>query len=319
MVGIALGLRQLVQQGLGSSAARSPTASALPMIVSGMLLRAAGFAAMAVAHEPGSLVLLSALGHRRHAVRSAAHRAGSEADPPGGARPLLSLLMMQDSAGAVLGALIGSWLLARDFRLVCWAARWCSCWPRCSTPCCCPRRISTVPTPMREGLSRVLKDRRFCTYVLTLTGYYMLAVQVMLMLPIMVNQVAGSASAVKWMYAIEATLSLTLLYPIARWAKALSPAPSPDGGPAVDDAQPAAHRPDRLVAAAVCADQPVLYRLDYRRAARKPSAPSWPARGARQLSRLQPPRLWRWAAHSATPAAAGCSTPPRAGSAGASG
>ena len=81
------------------------------------------------------------------------------------------------------------------------------------------RRISTVPTPMREGLSRVLKDRRFCTYVLTLTGYYMLAVQVMLMLPIMVNQVAGSASAVKWMYAIEATLSLTLLYPIARWSE----------------------------------------------------------------------------------------------------
>ncbi len=27
-----------------------------------------------------------------------------------------SLLMMQDSAGAVLGALIGSWLLAWDFR-----------------------------------------------------------------------------------------------------------------------------------------------------------------------------------------------------------
>jgi hypothetical protein len=31
----------------------------------------------------------------------------------------------------------------------------------------------------------------FVTYVLTLTGYYMLAVQVMLMLPIMVNDIAG--------------------------------------------------------------------------------------------------------------------------------
>ncbi len=39
------------------------------------------------------------------------------------------------------------------------------------------------------------------------------------MLPIVVNEVSGSAAAVKWMYAIEATLSLTLLYPLARWSE----------------------------------------------------------------------------------------------------
>jgi DHA1 family multidrug resistance protein-like MFS transporter len=39
------------------------------------------------------------------------------------------------------------------------------------------------------------------------------------MLPIMVNDIAGSPAAVKWMYAIEASLSLTLLYPIARWSE----------------------------------------------------------------------------------------------------
>ncbi len=80
-------------------------------------------------------------------------------------------------------------------------------------------KLSTVKTPIREGLGRVLRDKRFVTYVLTLTGYYMLAVQVMLMLPIMVNDIAGSPAAVKWMYAIEATISLTLLYPIARWSE----------------------------------------------------------------------------------------------------
>lgn len=73
--------------------------------------------------------------------------------------------------------------------------------------------------PVREGMTRVMRDKRFVTYVLTLAGYYMLAVQVMLMLPIMVNDVAGAPSAVKWMYAIEACLSLTLLYPIARWSE----------------------------------------------------------------------------------------------------
>ena len=54
MVGIALGLRQFVQQGLGVfGGAIADRFGAKPMIVTGMLLRAAGFATMAIAHEPG--------------------------------------------------------------------------------------------------------------------------------------------------------------------------------------------------------------------------------------------------------------------------
>ena len=222
MVGIALGLRQLIQQGLGIfGGAIADRFGAKPLIVIGMLMRAAGFACMALAHEPWLLWLacmLSGLG-------------GTLFDPPRSALVMklvrarergrfFSLLMMQDSAGAVIGALIGSWLLAWDFRLVCWVgagvfilaalfnAIWLPAW-----------RISTERVAMREGLKRVWHDKRFRLYVLTLTGYYILAVQVMLMLPVMVNQVAGAPAAVKWMYAIEAMLSLTLLYPLARWSE----------------------------------------------------------------------------------------------------
>ncbi len=121
MVGIALGLRQLVQQGLGIfGGAIADRFGAKPMIVTGMLMRAGGFAAMAVAHEPWVLwfsCILSGLG-------------GTLFDPPRAAlvvklvRPhqrgrFFSILMMQDSAGAVIGALLGSWLLQYDFRLVC--------------------------------------------------------------------------------------------------------------------------------------------------------------------------------------------------------
>ena len=131
-----------------------------------------------------------------------------------------SLMMMQDSAGAVIGALIGSWLLQYDFHYVCWAGAAIFCLAAACNAWLLPAyRISTMRTPMREGMMRVLRDRRFLSYVLTLTGYYMLTVQVMLMLPIAVNDVAGSPAAVKWMYAIEAVLSLTLLYPIARWSE----------------------------------------------------------------------------------------------------
>ncbi|BEO04430.1 multidrug efflux MFS transporter MdtH [Serratia marcescens] len=222
IVGIALGLRQLLQQGLGIfGGAIADRFGAKPMIVTGMLLRAAGFATMAMADEPWILwfsCALSALG-------------GTLFDPPRTAlvikltRPhergrFFSLLMMQDSAGAVVGALIGSWLLQYNFHFVCWvgaaifvlAAGW-NAWLLPAY------RISTVRVPMKEGMLRVLRDRRFLTYVLTLTGYYMLAVQVMLMMPIVVNEIAGSPAAVKWMYAIEAALSLSLLYPLARWGE----------------------------------------------------------------------------------------------------
>ncbi|ELW1645593.1 MULTISPECIES: multidrug efflux MFS transporter MdtH [Enterobacter] len=222
MVGIALGLRQFVQQGLGVfGGAIADRFGAKPMIVTGMLLRAAGFATMAIAHEPWLLwfsCFLSGIG-------------GTLFDPPRTAlvvkliRPqhrgrFFSILMMQDSAGAVVGALLGSWLLQYDFRLVCATGAvlfiLCALFNALFLPAW---KLSTVKAPVREGLDRVLSDKRFVTYVLTLTGYYMLAVQVMLMLPIMVNDIAGTPAAVKWMYAIEACLSLTLLYPIARWSE----------------------------------------------------------------------------------------------------
>ncbi|MGK8213178.1 multidrug efflux MFS transporter MdtH [Enterobacter hormaechei] len=222
MVGIALGLRQFVQQGLGVfGGAIADRFGAKPMIVTGMLLRAAGFATMAIAHEPWLLwfsCFLSGIG-------------GTLFDPPRTAlvvkliRPqhrgrFFSILMMQDSAGAVVGALLGSWLLQYDFRLVCATGAvlfiLCALFNGLFLPAW---KLSTVKAPVREGLDRVLSDKSFVTYVLTLTGYYMLAVQVMLMLPIMVNDIAGTPAAVKWMYAIEACLSLTLLYPIARWSE----------------------------------------------------------------------------------------------------
>ncbi|WP_417647753.1 multidrug efflux MFS transporter MdtH [Enterobacter hormaechei] len=222
MVGIALGLRQFVQQGLGVfGGAIADRFGAKPMIVTGMLLRAAGFATMAIAHDPWLLwfsCFLSGIG-------------GTLFDPPRTAlvvkliRPqhrgrFFSILMMQDSAGAVVGALLGSWLLQYDFRLVCATGAvlfiLCALFNGLFLPAW---KLWTVKAPVREGLDRVLSDKRFVTYVLTLTGYYMLAVQVMLMLPIMVNDIAGTPAAVKWMYAIEACLSLTLLYPIARWSE----------------------------------------------------------------------------------------------------
>ena len=222
VVGFALGLRQFVQQGFGIfGGAIADRFGAKPLIIIGMLLRAAGFVLMALAYDPWVLWLsciLSALG-------------GTLFDPPRTAlvikltRPyergrFYSLLFMQDSAGAVIGALIGSWLLQYDFHYVCWAGAAVFVIAALLNAWLFPAyRISTIKAPIRDGMRRVLKDTRFVTYVITLSGYFMLSVQVMLMFPIAVNELAGTPTAVKWMYAIEAAISLTLLYPIARWSE----------------------------------------------------------------------------------------------------
>lgn len=221
-VGFALGFRQFVQQGFGIvGGAIADRFGAKPMIVMGMFLRCVGFISMAIAHEPWLLLLsclLSALG-------------GLLFDPPRMGltikftRPhergkFISLLMIQDNAGAVIGALIGGILIDYDFQLVCWCGAFifflCGIFNIFFLPA---YHISIGKAPVINGMKMVLKDKKFTRYVLTLTGYYVLWVQIMLMLPLTITNVSGSPSYVKWMYAIQAGISLILLYPMARFSE----------------------------------------------------------------------------------------------------
>ncbi|MCX8649276.1 multidrug efflux MFS transporter MdtH [Gilliamella sp. B2776] len=218
-VGFALGLRQFVQQGFGIiGGAIADRFGAKPMIVTGMFLRCIGFISMAIANEPWLLLLsclLSALG-------------GLLFDPPRMGltikftRPhergkFISLLMIQDNAGAVIGALIGGILIDYDFHLVCWCGAFifflCGIFNMFFLPA---YHIAIGKASIINGMKMVVKDKKFTSYVLTLTGYYVLWVQIMLMLPLTITQVSGSPSYVKWMYAIQACISLVLLYPLAR-------------------------------------------------------------------------------------------------------
>lgn len=221
-VGFALGFRQFVQQGFGLiGGAIADRFGAKPMIITGMFLRSVGFISMALATEHWLLLvscLLSALG-------------GLLFDPPRMGltikftRPhergkFISLLMIQDNAGAVIGALIGGILIDYDFQLVCWCGAFifflCGIFNLIYLPA---YHIAIGKAPIINGMKMVLKDRKFTHYVLTLTGYYVLWVQIMLMLPLTITNVSGSPSYVKWMYAIQATISLILLYPLARFSE----------------------------------------------------------------------------------------------------
>lgn len=221
-VGLALGLRQLMQQGLGLvGGSLADRFGAKPLIVLGMLLRAAGFAVMAVAQHTGVLVfscLLSGLG-------------GMLFDPPRSAmvikltRPdersrFYSLLMMQDSAAAMGGALVGTWLLAFDFFWVAMGGCAVFVLAALANALLLPAyRVASTRTPPLAAMRTVLSDKAFLAFVFTLSGYYALGVQIMLLMPVTIKQLAGTPQAVSWMYALDAALSLTLLYPLARWGE----------------------------------------------------------------------------------------------------
>ncbi|WP_420889607.1 multidrug efflux MFS transporter MdtH [Erwinia mallotivora] len=222
VVGLALGVRQLLQQSLcilgGGMADRF---GAKPMIVAGMLMRTISFAIMAYASNPLILILacfFSAVG-------------GALFDPPRTAviikitRPhergrFFSILMIQDSVGTVLGVLVGSWLVNYDFSSLCWAASALFFLAAVSNYYILPDfRTSTVGNSVTQGISVVLRDRKFVIWVITLAGYYVLSVQVLMMLPVVLYDIAKSTHLVTGMYAIESILSVTVLYPVVVWSE----------------------------------------------------------------------------------------------------
>lgn len=222
LVGFALGLRQFIQQGLGIlGGAFADKLGAKPMIVSGLFMRTLGFIIMSIANTPILLCLsciLSALG-------------GTLFDPPRTAlviklvRPwelgkFYSILMLEDSICAIIGIILGTWLLQYNFKFICFTgailffvAGVFNAWQLPAY------KISSSYTSLSKGIKKVLNNRRFIIYISTLIGYYILTSQVMLILPIHIHAISGQLLYIRWMYITEAVLSLLLIIPITWWSE----------------------------------------------------------------------------------------------------
>jgi len=218
-VGLALGARQVAQQGLALfGGSLSDRFGAKPLIVAGMLLRAGGFALMGFSDKPAWLLascVMSGLG-------------GSLFEPARGAlvvkltrpaeRPrFYSLLMMQESVSAVTGALLGTMLLGVDFRWV--GAGGCAMFvlaALANARLLPAYRVATPGTSPTAAMRIPLRDKPYLLLVLTLSGYYIMTVQLMMLVPVTLTEMSGTPRAVAWMYALDAMLALTLLYPMAR-------------------------------------------------------------------------------------------------------
>ncbi|UTH72429.1 MFS transporter [Chromobacterium sp. IIBBL 290-4] len=63
----------------------------------------------------------------------------------------------------------------------------------------------------------VWRDRAFLALVLSYSGYYILMVQMLMLLPLSLQQQTGSASAAGWLYAEQTAMMLLLAYPLTRY------------------------------------------------------------------------------------------------------
>ncbi len=228
-VGILLAIRQFTQQGVGvvfgvicdRIGPKAP-------IIAGMLFRSAGFATMAFAESfwtmLGSLLLAALGGAMFDSPKSAAiaYLALPEDRPR-----IYSLLGVLGGVGVTLGTQIGAFLIRYDFRLVCYAGAIVYLIVALTVWLLLPgMKVSTsssAPTSAFGGVGMALRDRTFMIFLVLLSGYWFVWTQFSLTITLAATDIAGTVSAVSWIYLINTgvTIGLGFLLPtfLGRWLR----------------------------------------------------------------------------------------------------
>lgn len=219
-VGLALAVRQLLQQGLALLGGMlSDRYGARRMICLGVLLRAAGFASLAFAADLPWLLLAMALSALGGAMFEAPYQASIAALTDADTRPRYYAISNWVSAVATtLGPLLGVALLRFDFRIVCLAAAACFALNFVIALRLLPKfDMPPQPPPLRHGLGLVRGNRAFLVLVGWLMLYWFLAVQINISFPLQAQALAGSADGVGAMFALSAGITVALQYGLVRW------------------------------------------------------------------------------------------------------
>ncbi|WP_234426486.1 MFS transporter [Streptomyces niger] len=227
LVGLVLGLRTFSQQGLfvvgGALADRY---GVRPVVLAGCVLRIAGFAWLGYAERPwaviGAVLLIGfAAALFSPAVESeVARQAVAWEDAGNGPRTrVLALLTVAGQAGAFLGPLLGSLLLAVDFRTACLAGAGVFVLVLAGHARLLPQHIpGRVRARGRGGVRKALRNGRFLALCVAYGAYLLAYNQLYLALPEEVARATGSQAPLAWLFALSSLLVVTAQLPVTRWA-----------------------------------------------------------------------------------------------------
>lgn len=221
-VGVVLAVRQFAQQGLTMfGGALADRYGARSLILAGLVVRAAGFAAMAWATSFYLLLAASLLAALGGALFEAPRSAAIAALTTDANRPrFYALVGVVGNLGMTFGVLAGSLLLALDFAVVAFASGACYLLAFVLTwrflP---PVRVANGAPGATVGLGLAFRDRRFLAFIGLLVGYWFLTAQLGLSVALEARRLSGTTAAVGWVFTLNALMSIVLAYPVARAAE----------------------------------------------------------------------------------------------------
>lgn len=221
LVGLALAMRQLLQQGITLVGGMLADIFGVRLLIgAGVLIRAVGFVSLAWASTAPLLflaMLLSALGG---ALFEAPSRAAIAALTEEEERArFYSLSGVIGGLGMTVGPLLGALLLRVNFQAVALSAAACFV-AVFGVTFLLPRiAVSSGQQGLGDGLRLALADRTFLSFTALLMGYWFMWVQITLSLPLAAERLTGSTDAVGLVYALNAGLTVVLQYPALRLAE----------------------------------------------------------------------------------------------------
>ncbi|GAA2260261.1 MFS transporter [Streptomyces ruber] len=225
-VGFLLGLRTFSQQGLfvvgGALADRY---GVRPVVLTGCVLRIAGFVWLGYAHDTWQVVAAVVLIGFAAALFSpaveseVARQAVVWEEAGGGSRTgVLALLTVAGQAGAFVGPLLGALLLSVDFRTVCLAGAAVFVLVLAGHAWLLPQHIpGRARVTARGGLGPLLRNGRFLALCAAYGAYLLAYNQLYLILPHEVERAAGSQTPLAWLFALSSLLVVTAQLPVTRW------------------------------------------------------------------------------------------------------
>jgi DHA1 family multidrug resistance protein-like MFS transporter len=218
-IGLILGVRQLTQQGLTVvSGVVADRIGAKWLICVGMLVRSAGFAAMASADSFGFLLFTAVLAAIGGALFEAPKSAAIAALTTESNRAhYYALNGIVGGAGLTIGPFIGALLLDVGFETVAYVSALCYVLTFAITLIFLPAvKVATAGSPPLAGVALALRDRPFVGVNLLLMGYWFMSSQLSISLPLIATEIAGTSDAVSWVFGLNAGMAVALQYPAMR-------------------------------------------------------------------------------------------------------
>nr|WP_246044812.1 MFS transporter [Rhodococcus oryzae] len=219
ITGVVLGVRTLSQQGmflLGGTA--SDRLGPRRVIIAGCALRCGGFAVFGLGTSLPALLIASILSGLAGALFNPAVRSYIAVAEPDRRAEAFAVFNVFAQAGALSGPLIGSALLAVDFRTVALAAAAIFAALTLAQLRYLPaHEVEPSETSVLRGWGVVLADRRFVLFTLAMLGMFALQSQVYLVYPVLARRITPWQGAVAVIFLSTTVFSLLFQVRVTRW------------------------------------------------------------------------------------------------------